>query len=463
MRTRATCLILALLGACSEDPGGDVGDAGSDRASDVGRADRLADRSDGADGPRDRADVDPPPTGAIADPTLLPIASGQEPNHGAYAALDVPALSAGSAYLDPTTGVTVYRVTDARTPIANERGQPDYSDGGPFISLPWERDGDTHYTLYLAVRPVPSFHYLVDFDYTAGTFENWREAPVQGNEITFSFSNNPDTAQIAYYLEDRTLHRYDTGAMATADTGNFPHTFAIGREGDWLSVDMNDRWFVCQEEFDGGTVAVWNSETNVEHHGATGEPHMIRDGSFVMGAENRASDHEELTGHVVSNTALLNLATGELTRPDQPESHPAGAANGFFMAVDPNQGGGNQLYRFEAATGFETHLGGRGDIIGSSGHFAGQWVVNNEPGLDLWMLFSGWGGSSIVIDAIAFVPFNATSGNVRLLAHHYSSVGEDYYAQPHATLSPDGKLVLFGSNMNDSGRIDAFLAIVPAR
>jgi len=404
----------------------------------------------------------PPPPGAQADPSLSPIAAGQTADFDAYGP-SLRALAAGSAYADPVTGVRVHKVTDEQTPASNERGVPDYSDGGPFISLPWSSGGTTYYTLYLQVRVGTNQHYLVDFNYTDGTFSNWRGAPTgAGNEITWSFSNNPATPRIAYYLAGQTLHRYDTGAMALADVGNFPHTFGIGQNGDWLSVDMNDRWFVCQEEFDGGTVAAWDSQTDVEHLAATGEPHMIRDGSFVMSAENRASNHEELNGQVVSNSALLNLTTGVLTRPDQPESHPAGAANGLFMSVDPNQGGGNQLYSFDPVTETETHLGGRGAIIGSSGHFAGQWVVNNLVGLSMWMLFSGWGDGGLLDNAVGFIPFNATTGNVRLLAHHYSQV-TDYYAQPHATISPDGKLVLFGSDMSGSGRIDAFLVVVPAR
>jgi len=401
--------------------------------------------------------------GGPADPTLLPVATKQAPYLRAYEALGVGALKAGGSYLDPATGVTVYRVTDAHTPAGNQRAVPDYADGGPFMSLPWTSGGKTYYTLYLQVRVGSNEHYLVDFNYGDGAFSNWRGAPTGASgELLWSFSSSPATPRIAYYLAGRTLHRYDTEGMTQANIGNFPHTFGIGKDGDWLSVDTNDRWFVCQEKFDGGTIAAWNSQTNVEHRGATAEPHMIRDGSFVMGAEDRASTHENLSGQVVSNTALLNLATGVLTRPDQPESHPAGAANGFFMSVNPHQRGGPQLYRFEAATATQTRLGGRGAIIGGSGHFAGQWVVDNLPGLSMWMLFSGWGSRGLLNNAIAFIPFNATPDNVRLLAHHYSQV-TDYYAQPHATVSPDGRLVLFGSDMNASGRIDAFLVKVPTR
>jgi len=45
------------------------------------------------------------------DPTLLPVATtSQAPLIAAYDALNVPAIAAGGSYLDPTTGVKVYKV-----------------------------------------------------------------------------------------------------------------------------------------------------------------------------------------------------------------------------------------------------------------------------------------------------------------------------------------------------------------
>ncbi len=51
----------------------------------------------------------------------------------------------------------------------------------------------------------------------------------------------------------------------------------------------------------------------------------------------------------------------------------------------------------------------------------------------------------------------------RLLAHHYGVVPMSYYQTPWAQPSPDGKVVIFNSNMNGSGRYDLFVAEVPLR
>ena len=68
-----------------------------------------------------------------------------------------------------------------------------------------------------------------------------------------------------------------------------------------------------------------------------------------------------------------------------------------------------------------------------------------------------------VHDAIALLRLDGSEA--RLAAHHYSLNCEPQYdAMPKATISPDGKLIVFNSNMNDSdGRVDVFAVEVPVR
>ena len=51
--------------------------------------------------------------GAIADPTLLPVASGQAPHPAAYDALLVVNQPAGFSYNDPVTGVRIWKITSS--------------------------------------------------------------------------------------------------------------------------------------------------------------------------------------------------------------------------------------------------------------------------------------------------------------------------------------------------------------
>jgi hypothetical protein len=68
---------------------------------------------------------------------------------------------------------------------------------------------------------------------------------------------------------------------------------------------------------------------------------------------------------------------------------------------------------------------------------------------------------ALLHDAIALMRLDGSE--IRLVAHHYSLTAEaQYAAMPKATISPDGQLILFSSNMNDSdGRVDVFAIEVP--
>ena len=62
------------------------------------------------------------------------------------------------------------------------------------------------------------------------------------------------------------------------------------------------------------------------------------------------------------------------------------------------------------------------------------------------------------------IGFANTGNDVRLIAAS-DAVGSDYEkgGQPHPTLAPDGKLVMWTSNMNGSQRFDTFVARIPVQ
>src|SRR5690349_24039117 len=92
---------------------------------------------DKSSGPPSMPPPPPPPTG-FPDPTLLPVATtSQAPLTTAYNALNVPAVPAGGSYLDPTTGVKVYKITSATFPTSSANWGHDYAEGGDEVSLPY--------------------------------------------------------------------------------------------------------------------------------------------------------------------------------------------------------------------------------------------------------------------------------------------------------------------------------------
>jgi hypothetical protein len=391
----------------------------------------------------------------------LPVADGQPRSSGFSYGRN---LRAGESYSDPTTGVSVYKVTDANTPPGNSRAYHSYAAGGPFISLPWGAN-NAWYTLYFHPRFVSNDAWFVDFNIETGQFANYRQGPsdLQGadGENAFAFSFNPATPRIGYKNPGSYIERFDTETMADANTGFFPKNLSpwgIDR-GHQFKVDVNDGWFAT-EQYPKRQVVLWNSQTNeVRFHDESDITGIHLDLSGVYGFVE--VDHS--SGNV--QFRRWDLAGNQLYgRSSVFQSHSA-TLRGYLVSVDPSTSGGPQLYQYEATADRVTNLGAPGEVINSSGHFAGQWVHGNGSGTGQWALFSGWGSpnGSKVNNAIVFIPLDYPAREVRLLAHHDSSPGNDYYAQPHATLSPDGQLVMWTSNMNGSGRLDVFVAVVPAR
>lgn len=410
--------------------------------------------------------VPPPQLGTVADPTLLPFHLGREKDTVAFDSLNVLGMAAGDLYIDPVTGIAVYKVTDGNTPLAgNTGGAHDYAEGGPHISLPWGPAGEMR-TLYLfsSLPGVSAVHYLVDFDTQTGEFANWRQAPSGNRELYWAFSNDPGTPQIAYYIGGANAHtitRYDTAVMAAANTGLFPKDLSVesdDRDVEWLQADKNDEWFVVQTRDRLKTIA-WNGVSGVSWTATVSgndEPHLDRDGTFVGIVADQGNSDNVLM--------LLDLADGTLTGPSAHyTSHQAPLRGHFVYAYVENLG---DQRRLEPATGEIVQYYSSAQYFGGSGHRAGQWVVDNDPGERQWYVASHWGSGPPIPAKQAVVFVRADGSGVRLLAHHYSKPGSQYHMQPHATVSADGKVVMWKSNQNadfGAGRHDVFLALTPTR
>ena len=156
-----------------------------------------------------------------------------------------------------------------------------------------------------------------------------------------------------------------------------------------------------------------------------------------------------------------------------------GAARGYFLTSDVSTGGGRTPFWAVDPAAARAHwlISNLGGYYPDS-HHSGQWVQSDfELGGDLkkqWVLretydFSFVGnGSSGVAEGIALLTIDGL--NFKLVAHHYSVkppalAGPNffYYSQPRTTISIDGKVIMFDSNMNNSTRVDVFLIEVPIR
>jgi hypothetical protein len=396
----------------------------------------------------------PPPSGNIANPTLLPLASGARPVTGTYGRN----ISAGQTYADPNTGVTVLKVTDASTPTSNSGMDKGYSEGGPHISQPWTgTDGQTYYTLKVADR-------LVDLRYGTLALTNWRNVGADG-EVDFAFSLNPATPRIGYTIEDngtKRVSRYNTATNQIENTGNWPWiASASGTSFEWLQNNLNDKWFVGMLNSNHTVVAFRPSDGFQRSftQSATGltidEPHIDRELPYVYLSTSEANQ-QNVVGF---------LETGATRTPAnsswQSDDH-AATLRGMVTGIGHWER--NKVYYYDVVTNTTVEYANAPQVIGYPGdwHMAGQWVFNNGTGPGQWFVVDPWGSdfasASIRVGMIGIVrmsPFSA-----RILAAH-DSQPSSYESQPQSTISPDGKLVMWTSNMGGKARTDVFVARMP--
>ncbi len=384
----------------------------------------------------------------VVDVTLLPAATGQHPAPGSYGRN----LSAGATYVDPNTAVTVLKLTSATVPVGNTGMYHGYSEGGPNISQPWKgSDGQVYYTMKVS-------GWLVDVRYSTMTTHNWRPVSA-GGETLFAFSLNPATPRIAYMITGgRRVERYNTATNTLENTGNWPWVIptATGDYAVWLQTQVNDTWLTLMLNSNHTVVSFRPSDgfqrvvTEAASGASIDEPHMDRELGYVYLSTNQEPYNK-----------IVNLATGAYTDPSDPlainaDDHAAPlrgrvvsmswTANGV-ISVTPD----GQLSL--VATPVTDWSG--------DWHMAGQWVFNN-PGQ--YFMVDQWKGSGNYPIYKGMIGLVNTANDKRILAAHDAvGTGYDTGGQPHPTLAPDGKLVMWTSNMNNSGRFDTFVARVPVR
>ena len=391
------------------------------------------------------------------DPTLLPVASGQAPNVTAYTALNVPGQAAGFSYNDPVTGVKIWKVTSPTVPVANTSAGHDYSEGPNEVSLGWGTDNNTH-TILIGAPQGTGNYYLVDFTRGAG-FSNYRQLTVQPlRDLCFTFSNLASQPRIAYIMTGSQVLRYNTATMAVENTGSFP--LSVNGFG-WLQHDKSDVWFAGLLA-DNTTIWAWNSQagTYYTHYESwTNEGRLERDGRYIAVSNGN------------TQFRLWDLSTNTFG--------PVQYDPSYWLAHNANLRGmwlTSNVYDHNPAH-FDSYVPSGDQIVrtrlpnsasaGYGVHHAGNWVQSDaELGGNLnrqWAFVGSWDRSDITVNAAiqqGLGVYRADGSDTRLIAHTYD-VNPDYYATEFVMPSPDGKVVIFNSNMQSSGRYDLFVAEMP--
>lgn len=419
---------------------------------------------------------------SVADPTQLPLAeSGANsvlPNSAAIGALQA-ACAAGGHYTDPIAGLTGVRLTNNGSPGTGS-WEPSYAEGGPSCSQPWiGGDGNTYYTVL--VRNSSGAEQLIDIRYdligVSDARSNMRSITVSG-EIGIAFSLDPATPRIAHILNSgsKRIDRYNTATNAVANIGNWPwNVAAAGTSLEWLHGQLNDVWFAVFINSNTSVVAFKPSTgqeivmTAAEAGVSLNEFRLDREDPVVYGdtgADNTARPVWELDTDTVYDARdfdetprIMNFEHG-------------GVVRGGIVSMAAEQGGGSDrgMFFFRSDTQtlsnfITTPAGSHGSS--TDGYESGHWCMNlpTSNRAEQWVIVDSFNGdtSGAKIRRNAIAWSKLSDGQVRLICGSgcrvTSELAYDTYPQPFT--SPDGKLLFFTSEMNGSGRWDAFMVKLP--
>src|SRR6266480_1328040 len=394
------------------------------------------------------------------DPTLLPEATpSQAPLTGLYDLLHVPGLAPGESYLDPSTGVTIYRLTSATFPTTSTNWGHDYAEGGDEISLPY-RDS----TRAVLVHGDGGY-WLLDFTPGAPGASVGNGRPLTGgfapvHDQAFAFSTNPATPWYAYVSNGSSLRRLDIRTMTEAAGDGWP--VANEPEAVWLQQSEQDGLFVWMRGQTGPTVVGYEPATatlKTFTDSGIDEPRIDRAGRYV--GLTMARPVEALYLWDWSADSIVWRTDGD---PGIPFIHVASLGHRWY-GVDWNQAPPYQYVVFDPVAQSATRLAGpanSGDEYGN-----GNWIQHPADLNDQWALFSHFEGLAppagdgwLAPGGMVFVTAN---GQRRLLGHPYTTIGEaaSYALASFVRLSSAGRYAMFTSDMNGSGRTDVFLVRVP--
>jgi hypothetical protein len=368
----------------------------------------------------------------------------------AYHAQGVPSIPAGRAYLDPTTGVRVHRLTSATFPAASPNWAHDYAEFGNEVSLPWKADG----TRTILTNSWGRLGWWL-FDFTPGVgVGNPRRltgALVPVESVSFTFSNNPATPHYAYVGSGGRVVRFDIRTMTEAPGDGWP----VNGVGHQLAQAVNDSFFTWTNAVHGTTQTAYTPATRRVVSRTQGT------GIFISRAGRYAGISED------PGIALWDTETDTIIWHYHPKgrfiaiSHGA-SLQGLYLANNIYASFPEVWGTISLTPSGPSPVNRWGPTVGPSFYCSGTWV---QPGdqANAWVACSSYGALTPSMPRALSpggIVLLTANGERRLLAHMYSTQSA-YTWYSWAKLSPDGAYVLFTSDMNGSGRNDLFLAELP--
>jgi Chitobiase/beta-hexosaminidase C-terminal domain len=392
------------------------------------------------------------------------------PNTTAYNALNVPAMAHATFFNDPVTNIVTCKITDTTTPASGGNFAPWYSQMGLGISQAWGPNLDQYHVAFINASVTAA--YVCDYGPSwssnpVGSF-NFTNLPAALSSYTngmAAFSRRAGNPDIMYVLTSGghlrlynvvTQAFVDSSAAALGYSASWPATGWPWNAGiqQWLMINATETWAHART----GTQFVALNLTT----GATQSwtPAGIDD-AYVGYGDFATGDGQEQTWNLDANTQISyvpTLTSGNGWPGGQATSHVA-VMRGFWIAFNTQGTGSLPMPAATIAQGSPSStVIGSTSVLPFSPKCFPQWHTSGNywlqpSGTGQYFLMSNIGTASASYPATEWYAnsfINVWAGTLFRLGHNYSTVpnpGTYYYEQPHAHVSHDGKLVMFGSNM----------------
>jgi hypothetical protein len=377
--------------------------------------------------------------GAHADPSLLPPATGQTEAATAPGA----ALDAKDSYTDPVSGVRVWKLTSDSFPVANIGAYSDREYAGAVVSAAYLDDKHT-IVVELDLGGGVRRRHLIELQRTQGVSAD-QTLTVQGAEDAIAFTADPTDPRVLFTTDSgNRLHRIDTTTNTVEDGTLFP----IADVSSTPSLSAAGRTLLARTP--GGLVALNTITGERSAIAASNAIHALdHDGLFAL--ERNASGPGQLWRIGEASTSGWLPPTGDFAA--------AVGVSGGFVAIDVDSGPPMELYFSDPLTRTHSRFG---TVPGyDSVALASQWIQTDVPTDQQWVLYAtfeqGFPMTGPLDDAVGFLRLD---GEFRFLLHHYGPDNAGFYELPRASLSPDGRIVVFTSTMG-TNRTDVYAAEVP--
>jgi hypothetical protein len=394
---------------------------------------------------------------SVADPTKSAVAtvmvtdapqdlcSGLVQDTLAHPMTAVAKPAVGQAYVDPQFGTTIRRISDAAAAGAG--------DVIPVYSTIQAWNADESYLFLYHVGG--GSHHLYD----GKTYAHLKPLNISPADLEQVYWDTVDP-KILYYANGRRLYRFNVDT----DVATVVHDFATapssctsslsgGVDPMWTSWDSTHFGFVC-----GSKVFSYDKASDTVGAVAT----LTTGGNAPMPAPSGANYYlnvSDTAGQIRdADMTLLRTLAGFQSAEHATLGTSDGVDTLFAVQFDGTPSG--------TVVAVDMTTGARRAIVGpstgypyppSGTHLSA--VAYKAPGWLTSSIIGSASGATLLSQEIILVNAN-TGGTVCRVANHRST-GTDYWAEPHATISPSGTRILFGSDWGGGAVVDAYVVELP--